>query len=499
MNKFFQLSFVAVALVSAVVLVSCGEDDPPLPDNVAAFQADTQGLASSETEATVNITLVRAVETAGNLTISYTATGLTYGDDFTTDPAPDANNKIVIPVAVGATEASFKVTKTNTTGLEGTEKVVFTIATVAEGLVLNSTKSTFTLSFSEIIATNSEMQINGGGTNAQNRVFIDLSGNRQTPVARSTWDLAFTTAADKFRVVLNSSNKMLAYKLDKNDLTAVNADDTVGLGAKVSAEAIFGIVGALPPGTPPPDWVAGSTAWMDDRSGDLSKTAIAEISATDAENSVYIINRGTNADLSYIGWLKVRVLRDGDTYIVQYADIDSETFTEKNVEKNSTHSFTYFSFTTGSEVEVEPGAEDWDFAWTGFTNITTFDGAVYFPYYNLDVIITNIHGGAKAFTYYTTQAAPAPPGVTYTGDETYETFTEADLAVITNYSTSQLAIGTTWRSLPQSGSPSINDTRFHIVQDADGNVYKVKFTKVITASDERGKPEFKFELLKKGS
>ncbi len=498
MNKLFRVSLMTLALLGAVALNSCDDEDPPLPDNIVRFQSSAQGLGANDTEITVNLTIDRPVETAGSITVSFVGTGVAYGDDFITDPVIDANNKIVIPVAAGASGASFKVTKTNTNGLDGTEKVVFTLDAVADGLVLGEAK-TFELSFSEIIALSAEMQINGGGTASENRVFIDLSGNSQTPVARSTWDLAFATAADKYRVVLNSANKMLAYKLDKNDLTAVTTDDTLGLGAQFSTDAIFATVASLEEGQDVPAWVQGSLAWIDDRSGDLTKTAIAEISATEEDNNVYIINRGTSAAGAELGWLKVRVLRDGDTYFVQYAEIDSETFEEKTVTRNPQYNFTYFSFDNGSEVDVEPAKEDWDFAWTGFTNITTFDGAVYFPYYNQDIVITNINGGAKAFTYYTKQDAPAPPGVTYTGEETYDTFTAEDLSVITNYSTSQLAIGSTWRTLPQSGTPSINDTRFHIVQDADGNIYKVKFTKIITNSGERGKPEFKFELLTKGS
>lgn len=492
MNKLFRVSFATLALCSAVVLNSCNDEDPPLPDNIVKFQSDAQGLGANDTQVTVNIQLDRAVDATGNLTVSFATTGVTYGTDFTTDPAA-VDGKISIPVAVGTTQASFKVTKTNTNGLDGTEKVVFTIDEVAEGLVLGTAK-TFTLSFSEIIATNSEMQIDGGGTNAQNRVFIDLSGNSQLAVARSTWDLAFATGADEWRVVLNSSNKMLAYKLDKSNLIDVTADDTLGLGLKFSTEAIFGTVANLEEGQDLPDWVAGSLAWMDDRSGDLTKTAIAEVSDEDGDNNVYIINRGTDADGNELGWLKVRVLQDGGSYAIQYGEINSGTFNTKTVTKNTAYNFTYFSFVSGAEVDVEPAKEDWDIAWTGFTNITTFDGITFFPYYNQDIILTNIHGGAKAFAY--TTGTVGDPGVT--GDKTYDTFTEADLSVITNYSTSQLGIGSGWRTLGQTSS-SLNTTRFYIVEDAAGNIYKLQFTALVDSNNQRGKPSFRFELLTKGS
>src|SRR5262249_1094371 len=157
-------------------------------------------LSATDTEITVSFTLVREAEADGTIALSYVANGLTYGPDFVTDPVVDTNNKIIVPVAAGATTASFKITKTNTTGLNGDEKVTFTIGAGSEGLVLGDQK-TFSLSFSEIIATSATMEVNGGGATYPNRVFIDLSANRQTAVARTTWDLAFSSKADEFRVL----------------------------------------------------------------------------------------------------------------------------------------------------------------------------------------------------------------------------------------------------------------------------------------------------------
>lgn len=490
MNKFVRVSFWAAALFGAVLLTGCDNEDPPLPENKVTFQSSSQGLSETQTEITVNLTLVRAAEVDGTITVGYLASGVVYGDDFITDPVVNTDDKIVIPVAAGATSASFKLTKTNTTGLQGDEKINFVVEAVSNGLAIGDAKE-FTLSFAEIIAVAAEMQINGGGTNAQNRVFIDLSGNSQTAVARTTWDFAFTTD-DRFRVVLNSANKMLAYKLDKNDLTEVTANDTLGLGSKLTLDAIFGTISVLGPTDPLPDWIPGTINWMDDRTGDLTKTAIAEINVDADENLVYIINRGSDPDNAERGWWKVRVIRDGNNYEIQYAEVGDATFKTASITKDPAKNFTYFSISTDQVVNVEPAKGDWDIAWTGFTNVTSFGGPV-FPYYNQDIIITNIHGGAKAFAY--TTGEPGAAGVT--GAETYDSFTEADLSVITNYATSQLAIGSTWRALGMDGA-SVNANRFYIVQDAAGNIYKIKFTAVVV-NGERGKPQFKFELLKKGS
>jgi hypothetical protein len=52
---------------------------------------------------------------------------------------------------------------------------------------------------------------------------------------------------------------------------------------------------------------------IDDVSGDITKTVIPSISATDADNKVFIINRGTGGGVAAKGWVKIRVLRNGTT------------------------------------------------------------------------------------------------------------------------------------------------------------------------------------------
>lgn len=486
MNKYFRFSFVALALCSLVMLGSCDED-PPLPDNVAEFEADAQGLGAADTELVVNFRLVREAAADGNIVVAFEPSGLVYDADFKTEPAATGNT-ITIPVAAGATNASFKVIKTNTTGLEGDEKVTFTIQSVADGLVLGE-KKTFTLSFSEIIATSATMEVNGGGATSPNIVFIDLSGNRQTAIARTTWDLGFSSG-DDFRVVLNSPNGMLARATNKTDLAAVTSADTVGFGGQLSVSAIFGVIGNTDVANYPP-WIAETTSWIDNPAGDLTMTAIASISATDSENKVYIINRGTGVSNAALGWKKVRVLRKGNGYTVQYADINSANVTTVDVTKNPASRFQYVSFTTNNVVAVEPEKTKWDIAWTGFTNTipTGAPPAPSVPYYFQDMIITNT-GGAQTYTYTTNT----------TNTLTYDTFSEANLAGLT-YSTSQIGIGSSWRTTggpPPSPPAGVNATRFYIVKDAEGNVYKVQFTS-LTTNGERGKPQLKFALIKKAS
>ena len=66
-----------------------------------------------------------------------------------------------------------------------------------------------------------------------NKVFIDLSANRETPIQRTSFDLGFYNGADDYRVTLNSATGMLAKQIAKNDLNAVTATDTLGFSNEV--------------------------------------------------------------------------------------------------------------------------------------------------------------------------------------------------------------------------------------------------------------------------
>ena len=141
------------------------------------------------------------------------------------------------------------------------------------------------------------------GSIAGNSVYIDLSADKVSAITRTSWDLGFYTGPD-FRVVLNNTTSMGAKVLTKNDLNAVGETDTIGLTLAVSQ---------LSPA--PSDF-----AYFDALNGSLSGTVIPAISATDADNKVVIINRGSGGVPAPRAWVKVRVLRNATGgYTLQYA------------------------------------------------------------------------------------------------------------------------------------------------------------------------------------
>jgi hypothetical protein len=476
MSTSFKHRFILFAFVLSAVVSAC-KKDPELPDNLVTFETNQQGFSSTENEVTLQVKFSYPATQSGTLLINSLLEGVVYNTELTTDPAVNGN-AINFPIAVGDAGKSLKVTKKAGALFDGDENIKFTIAAAPAGMVLGPNPE-LKLSFAEIVSATGSSTIDGGGATYANRAFIDLSANRQTAVPRLNWDLGFASGAE-FRVVLNSSNGMLAFKTGKNDINAVNASDTADLTSRFSHNAIFAAINL----TEIPDWVASSITWIDDPSGDLSKTAIAEISATDSDNKVYIVNPGTGPGnpAPALGWKKIRILRKGNGYTLQHADIAATTFTEVAITKDDKYNFQFADFTSGV-VLVEPQKDRWDISWTGFSNSTNF-GTGPVPYYFQDIILQNS---------YRVQTAQI-----LTSTITYEAFGESNLATLDFGTQNQIKIGANWRTGGgPSGPPAIRTDRFYIIKDAGNNYYKLRFT-ALTSDGERGKPKLEYTLIRKG-
>ena len=456
MTNFLKYLFVTILFVG---FSSC-EDEPQLPDNVIEFESSQLGFISTESELTININFSREATEAGTINLSFVANGVDYGTDFTTEPAASGTS-LTLNVDQGVTQASFKIIKSSGVLLDGDESIEFTISSSIESLVIGEGNS-LSLSFAEILATLGEIDIDGGGATYPNKVFIDLSANRQTAVNRTTWDLGFYTGSE-FKVILNSSNGMIARQVDETDLNAITA-----IPAGFEDEMDFNAL------------LTEALDWVDDPAGDLNKLAIDDISATDSENKIYIVKRGSGpgAPPTDLDWRKIRILRSGSGYKLQHAAIDATTFSEVTIDKDDEYLFNYVSFETGA-VDVEPAKDRWDIAWTGFTNSTNF-GTGNIPYYFQDMVLQNRFGVEVAGVMTTAIA--------------YEDFSVDDLPAMV-FTTSQISIGSSWRSGGGPGmAPSLKTDIYYIVKDTDGNIFKLRFT-ALTQGGERGRPALEYELV----
>jgi hypothetical protein len=465
-NFILILSFVLLAFTA------CNNDDDAPVISTVAFTAASLNLSAATTP--VEIKFDKPAAVAGSLTISFTETGVTYGTDFTTSPAA-ASKTIIIPFAKDDASVTFTFTKLKE-AIEGEVKnVVFTITSATANTTIAANNS-IQVNFNETPSLGGALAPLVGGATQPNQVFVDLSSGTMTSIVRTSWDLGFYSGTE-FKVVLNSTVKMAAKQLATNNIDEVQtSDDTMIIGAG-----------------------AGSVSQIDDVTGDISKTAIATISATDADNKVYLIYMGNNplatapalgsegsSSGTSRGWMKIRVLKSGNDYKVQYAAIDATTHNEAVVSKNADFNFTFFSLLDKKTVSVEPQKAKWDISFTGFTNLagpTT-------PYFYADFVLNNLKGGAKTYQVLT-------------ADFTYDSFILANV-VDSKFTDDQRNIGSNWRSttggVDANGNPVSNLTiktdRFFVVKDPAGNLYKLKFTGGLSDTGERGFPKFQYAILK---
>ena len=305
------------------------------------------------------------------------------------------------------------------------------------------------------------------GSSAGNSVYIDFSTDKLTPSLRSGWDLGFYCGSD-FRVILNNTTGAGAKVTSKFDLNTVGAADTSGLTLSTSQ--------TNPQTT--------DLAYFDNIGGDLNQTVIPLVSATDASNPVIILNRGTGGSTPARPWVKLRVLRNGSGYTVQYAGIQEAGFHTYNIAKNDAYSFQHISFENGV-LSAEPEKLKWDLIWSYSVYQTNF-GSGTVPYNFSDLIATNYLNGVQVKEKIYTDAA--------TANAAYTAFNR-DSVTANPTATGRWTIGSNWRSTqPATGART---ERFYLVKDANGNYYKFKCLAMGVGSDGgvRGKPEFKYALI----
>lgn len=441
--------------------IACSKNDPPLPDNTVNFSTNALGFEDNVSELSLKLSTAREVASATSITVDLVANGLVYGTDFTTEPAA-VDNKITVNVPAGSSEVNIKIKKVSGVFFNGNESINLKISDVGAPAVVGDGPE-MKISFSAITSTGTRIQLEGGtgGASAVNSVFLDLSANKQTSVTRTSWDLGFYSG-NEFRVILNNTTAATTIKVDKTDLASVSSADIDANNLKIGQGQ-------------------GNFSIIDGVSGDIATTAIAEISATDADNKVYVINRasgsGNVADVADL--YKVRILRKNSGYTLQYAKLNETTFKSVDIAKQPGVNFTAFSFGTNTTVSVEPVKEKWDIVW-GYS--IYFTGAI--PYAFSDLVFINHLAGVSAAEVLTSTVS-------------YDAYAESNVAS-TAFKAERNVIGSNWRAT--TGTVGVKTDRFYVIKDGAGNVYKLKFVSFTTQDGgERGKPVIEYALVKKAS
>lgn len=455
-------SFVCFLLL-CITWTSCKEEEeiPPFEVNFSSSQV---GLTNTDPSLEITVIFSRMAGQDGLVAFEISPGSLIYGQahDFYTIPEAQSN-RLEIPFQAGAEGVKFTINQGPGLNIQQEETITLSLLDEASGLYQPGQNTNLSIAFSEnFVAKDGTIELNAGGESFSHTTFVDFSKLTQQQVEVFSWDLGFYTG-DEHAVILNSSASTMARSLDKTDLTQVNAEDTLGWGNMMTIP---------PPGFDPS---FGSVAWIDHPAGDLSQTAIGEISLDDAANKVFIIRRDGDRN-----WKKIRVLQDGESYILQYADIDAVDFNSLTIEKDPDFNFRFVDLDQGM-TQVEPPRALWDIMYGTFTEILNLGPSGSIPYGFKDFIIIN---------RYQTEVA-----MVMESDITYESFTAANLSGL-EFKTEIDAIGENWRQGGGPNStPSIQDDRFFILKDADNHMYKIKFTRLTSPNGERGYPELVFEKV----
>ncbi|MBA6313495.1 HmuY family protein [Cellulophaga baltica] len=329
----------------------------------------------------------------------------------------------------------------------------------------------------EIVIEGAAISPEVGGPNEPNQVYIDLSTETSTVVRRDSWDLGFYSGSE-FQVTINGAIYMAVAALTTTDIDAVNS----------TTEEVLNLQPQVAIGT----FQATNTAYIDNPNGAITGTAIATIEDTDENNPVYLLNLGkeigatpattgsANVSGDDRGWKKIRILKEGPDYILQYANLEDTTHQEVTITKNSAYNFSYFSFTTETIVSVEPESTKWDLNFTVFTDIIEGFGS----YGYADYVVNNTKAAVSVYMVDTAEAT-----------FTYDNFALTDINPA-NFLNDQRGIGSTWRNGGgPSTLPSLKEDVFYVLRDTDNNYYKIKFLALTNEAGERGNPEFIYSLL----
>jgi hypothetical protein len=317
------------------------------------------------------------------------------------------------------------------------------------------------------------IQLNGiannePGTAAANAVYLDFSTEKTSTALRSGWDIGLSSGTN-FSIILNNMSVAGAKVLPKFSLNNVGASDTIGLTLTTSQFL------------PEPS----QFAFFDHIGGDLNQTLIPAAISIDALNPVIIVNRGTGGGIAPRAWVKMRVLRNGNGYTVQYAGIQETTFKTANIVKNDLFNFQFLSFDNGV-VSVEPEKLKWDMVWSYSLYQGNF-GAGLSPYNFADMIAVNYLAGV--------QVKEKVYADNVTASNAFNAFNK-DSVIANPVATGRWLIGNNWRAT-QPGTSGAKQDRFYIIKDTNGNYYKLKCLAMGVGTDggTRGKPEFKYALI----
>ena len=455
-----------ILLFSIATLTSCSKDALFIEDPfVVAFQETSGKLLDIDTQKDIKLIYSETAYEQSIVKIRITTENVLYGRDFITIPAAEGN-ELSVPININEIENKFQIVELNNSFTD-VMKITFSISSIEQDNANIQGNVSHELSDSAYLGGVFYPTI--GGPNEPNQVYVDLSSNKETVVRRDIWDLGFY-GGEEFRVTINGSLYMAVSALTNTDINSVNSLSVAALQPLVA-------VGTFDP---------ENKVYVDGPNGNILETAISEISEDDFKNPVYLLNLGVEIGTAQPntgsvaiagesrGWKKIRILRDGNGYILQYADLDATTYNEISISKDADFNFSFFSFKTNKIVNVEPPKLQWDISFTVFTNILAQAGSYGFS----DFSLHNRKGGVTSYSLVDNTIS-------------YKNFTAINVNE-TLFQESQIVIGSSWRNVFDG---TANSNIYYVLKDANNNYFKIRFLDLTNENGERGFPRFEYTLL----
>jgi hypothetical protein len=455
-----------ILLFSIAILSSCSKDAVFIEDPfVVAFQETSGKLLDINIQKDIKLIYSETAYEESIVKIGITTENVLYGSDFITIPAAEGA-ELSVPIKINEIENKFQIVELNNSFTDEM-KITFSISSIEQDNANIQGNVSHELSDSAYLGGVFYPTI--GGPNEPNQVYVDLSSNKETVVRRDAWDLGFY-GGEEFRVTINGSLYMAVSAVTNTDINSVNSLSVAALQPLVA-------VGTFDP---------ENAAYIDSPNGNILETAISEISEDDFKNPVYLLNLGAEIGTAQPntgsvaiagasrGWKKIRILRDGNRYLLQYADLDATTYNEISISKDAAFNFTFFSFKTNKIVPVEPPKLQWDISFTVFTNIIARAGSYGFS----DFSLHNRKGGVTSYRLIDSTIS-------------YENFTATNVND-TLFQESQIVIGSSWRNVFEG---TANSNIYYVLKDANNNYFKIRFLDLTNENGERGFPRFEYTLL----
>lgn len=282
--------------------------------------------------------------------------------------------------------------------------------------------------------------------------YYSLSDNSiKSKNVNGAWDLSFEAAVSGWHIRINSSNLLAVWRTGSSDFDLTSYSLTNG-------------------------------SWLYDKSdGDPDSTGVGKwIDISDHTYTLQVYLIGKYDGVTYRPFKKVVFTGVTDTsYTFKYADINGSNLHEAVIKKDTSYNQVFYSFTSHSDVSIEPLKNAWDLLFTQYTTtLVTVEGAS-IPYFVRGTLINPYK--VEAFV---------------DSVEDFLSISRSNI-VMSAFSKKWDVIGHNWKAveidqLSNTAKYKVREKYSYVIKDVNGEYYKLKFTDFFNESLTPGYPAFIF-------